>query len=739
MTCRTKNRRLNIEKLEERSLLTGWFGNPVLDAAVSPNYYETPNSNVYKIVEGTARHDHIKVLPLNTQTLRVIIDTYNSPDRAPSSLITSNIRDLTPGLDFGDKLYIDAAAGNDLIQVADSVDVDMHIHTGTGKDRVYSGRGNDIVKSYGSDNVLMGGGGNDLIFGGPGLNLIGGNEGHDLLIGHYSNDTIYGGSGNDLIISRRGSDNVHGGLGDDWIFSGHGHDTVKAGDGDDLIFGASGSDKLDGQGGNDHIFGDRGLQKINGHSRYGPSCGRIHLDDLIFNRENVPLLIYPDWWKDSGIHTKHGTPVTFDELGQHLLNQWVASPESPEEMFSLRKFKGSGDYIYGGAGNDHINTGDGRNFAYGESGNDVIIGGKDDDLLRGGAGHDYVFGGAEILTGDVFDQVQYYQGGNDRIYGDGGLDHLFGGAGSDLIKGGDGNDYIFGEGSLEHTQFVGDGDFDRPGGDPMVAVNGSETNYGYQHPGTAFAAAADFFLRTLGLPEHSDLKFHHILESHGGAADFLYGDEGDDKIWGSAGSDLILGGSGSDELHGGDDDDNIYGDFIPYSLDPIVEGGRPAPIIYPPQYTTFYAEKDDPLTRFINEREEGAMHTVVTRIDDGLHKIGTKNIDAIWGEAGDDMLHGGSDNDILKGGKGSDVLYGYSGNDYLDGGRGTDNIYGGSGNDKLYGGLEKTLLGVFFDVQDNMWGESGKDTFFKAWYDYVRDATAEDNVKWRPWIMGPPL
>ena len=738
MTFQAKNRKLNIERLEERSLLTGWFGNPVLDATVSPNYYETPNSNVYKIVEGTGLHDHIKVIPLNTQTLRVITDTYKHPNRVASSLVSTSVRDFVSGTDFGDELLINSAAGNDLIQVADSVDVDMNIHTGTGRDRVYSGSGNDLIKSYGSLNELMGGAGNDIIFGGPGLNTIAGNDGNDLLIGHYSNDTIYGGAGNDLIISRRGSDTIYGGSGDDWIFSGHGHDTVKAGDGDDLVFGASGSDHLYGETGNDQIFGDRGLQKINGHSRYGPSCGRIHLHDLIFNRANVPLLIYPDWWKDSGFHTKDGTPVTLDGLGQHLLDQWVGSPESPEEMFSLRKFKGSRDYIYGGAGNDHINTGDGTNFAYGETGNDVIIGGQHDDLLRGGMGHDYVFGGTEILTGNVIGQIQYTRGGDDRIYGDAGFDYLYGGAGSDLIKGGDGNDYIFGEGSLEHTQFVGDGDFDRPGGDPMIVVNGNETNYGYEHPGTFFAAAGDFFLRTLGLPEHADFKFHHILESHGGTGDFLYGDQGDDKIWGSAGNDLILGGSGSDELRGGDDDDNIYGDFIPYSLEPIIEEGRPAQKFYPPQYTTFYAEKDDPSTRFINEREEGAKHTVVTRIDD-LIDYELKQIDAIWGEAGDDMLHGGIDNDILNGGKGSDLLYGYSGNDYLNGGRGGDNIYGGSGNDKLYGGLEKTIFGVVFDVQDNMWGESGKDTFFKALHDNVHDATAEDKVRWWPWLMGPPL
>lgn len=66
-------------------------------------------------------------------------------------------------------------------------------------------------------------------------------------------------------------------------------------------------------------------------------------------------------------------------------------------------------------------------------------------------------------------------------------------------------------------------------------------------------------------------------------------------------------------------------------------------------------------------------------------KIGTSDIDQIYGYGGNDILSGRNGNDSIWGAEGNDKLYGENNDDSVWGGVGNDIIYGGSGNDKLYG------------------------------------------------------
>ena len=68
----------------------------------------------------------------------------------------------------------------------------------------------------------------------------------------------------------------------------------------------------------------------------------------------------------------------------------------------------------------------------------------------------------------------------------------------------------------------------------------------------------------------------------------------------------------------------------------------------------------------------------------------------MFGDDGDDELHGGDGIDELLGGEGddaifgdgdTDVLFGENGNDYLDGGDSVDEMWGGAGNDWMRGGV----------------------------------------------------
>ena len=72
---------------------------------------------------------------------------------------------------------------------------------------------------------------------------------------------------------------------------------------------------------------------------------------------------------------------------------------------------------------------------------------------------------------------------------------------------------------------------------------------------------------------------------------------------------------------------------------------------------------------------------------------------AIYGEAGDDTLTGGTGKDQLFGGGGDDTLDGAVGNDLLHGDDGEDTFRGGAGNDALFGDAGS----------DTLYGDAGRD------------------------------
>ena len=85
----------------------------------------------------------------------------------------------------------------------------------SGKDKLYGGKGNDIIYGGHLEDKIHGGEGDDIIFGEGGEDTIYGDEGVDKIYGGYGWDTIFGGAGCDEIHVSDGGDVVWLGACDD--------------------------------------------------------------------------------------------------------------------------------------------------------------------------------------------------------------------------------------------------------------------------------------------------------------------------------------------------------------------------------------------------------------------------------------------------------------------------------------------------------------------------------------------
>lgn len=144
----------------------------------------------------------------------------------------------------GQELTIRAGAGNDTIEVAPNVKVNIVVEggdgddvitTGAGDDRIDGGAGHDTIFSGAGRDDIFGNSGDDVITGGDGVNIIHGGDGDDAITAGAGTNFIEGGAGDDAITGGGKSDILSGGTGNDRIVVGEGASRVYAGAGDDAI------------------------------------------------------------------------------------------------------------------------------------------------------------------------------------------------------------------------------------------------------------------------------------------------------------------------------------------------------------------------------------------------------------------------------------------------------------------------------------------------------------------------
>jgi Ca2+-binding RTX toxin-like protein/ERCC4-related helicase len=275
------------------------------------------------------------------------------------------------------------------------------------------------------------------------------------------------------------------------------------------------------------------------------------------------------------------------------------------------------------------------------NGNDTVTGNDLDNVLDGGAGADVMAGGAGNDTYSVdngIDQVVenandgidtvnasihfaltpnvenlVLQGsadlqgyGNDlanTITGNSGSNLLDGGAGADAMAGGPGNDVYFVD-----------------GGDAVIenANEGNDAVFSTTH----YALPAN--VETLVLQGSADLQG--------------YGNDLANALYGNAGDNFLDGGAGADSMSGGAGDD-VY---VVDGGDGVVENAN---------------EGTDAVFSTINYVLPANVETLVLQGSADLQGYGNNLADAVYGNAGNNLLDGRGGADIMFGGAGNDVYF----------------------------------------------------------------------------------
>jgi len=626
------------------------------------------------------------------------------------SLLGENGNDALFGWWGSDTL--DGGVGND--SLFGEQDDDLLLGN-AGSDSLYGQEGND---------TLDGGADNDMLYGGIGNDLLQGNVGADSLYGNEADDTLDGGAGNDSNEGGLGNDTYRFGIGDgqDTILD----SDVTVGNADTLQFkaGIKSTDVLARRWGADLKLSIKGSTDWVTVSQYFANTGTTLVEQIRFADEpatvwditkvrqlvSVPTADGEQVWGYTGndtIYGGDGNDSVFGEAG----NDSLLGENGNDALFgwwgsdTLDGGVGN-DSLFGEQDNDSLLGGSGSDALYGQEGNDTLDGGADNDTLDGGAGNDQLEGGSGndtyyfgqgdgrdvILDTDAaagnIDTLQFKAGvksagvlarrwGNDLVislnasesisvlkFFDGTgtsivesirftdepnvvwdadklrqlvlaptiwSEQIWGSLGNDTLSGGEGNDSIWGD--LGNDSLSGDG--------------GNDSLYGWWGKDTLDGGTGN---DTLLGEQDNDLLLG------GSGSDSLYGQEGNDSLDGGADNDWLFGDVGNDTLDGGTGYDTLVGGlgddtyYVDSTTDVVIEsadGGRD--VI---RTTVSYVAPDN-------------VEALIASGTDNINLTGRANGGTqITGNAGNNLLIGGSLTDRFVSRGGLDTMQGGAGNDY---------------------------------------------------------------------------
>lgn len=626
--------------------------------------------------------------------------------------------------------------------------------------------GNDTVTTLGGDDAVILGSGDDTANLGEGNNLVLGDNGTITLTdttGHMEtsnasiggDDTVTTGTGDDFVVLGAGNDTAdlnagdNRALGDNGIISVGsgtttlttttasvgGNDNITTLGGDDAVALGAGDDVAELGDGDNRALGDNGVVTLTASTtRLETSDNTVGGNDTVNTGTGDDFVALGAGDDTADLNAGDNLVLGDNGIisvasGTTMLITTTASVGGNDDITTL----GGDDVVALGSGDDVAELGDGDNRALGDNGvisftdNSVYLETRNDahggsDTVNTGAGHDFVALGAAGDTADL-------GAGNNRVLGDSGVINAnMSGTGTVTTGSGSGN------GSDDITTHAGnDVVLGGYGGDTLHLGAGNNAAIGDQGIVTLNAGLTNVVARR--------------------AETLAAGSGGNDTITTLEGSDMILAGAGSDTVDAGDGADVILGDDGLWSSAHVTGiGGLASEILSSGGHDNITAGGGNDIvianqgndTVFVGEGEDVALgddgiitfrnstdvETVsLTNLVNGGHDMitaaGTSGDNILIGQAGADVITGGTSDDMIVGdiavlvldsyqnvlpgqsandrvmymaGLRTDVAYrdklsGEAGNDFIMGGFGADILHGGDGQDFLVGDTVIMLRG----------------------------------------------
>jgi Ca2+-binding RTX toxin-like protein len=562
----------------------------------------------------------------------------------------------------GDDLIIggrDSLASRDINNTIDVADLEDQTESDDGDDALYGGAGNDTILGGQGDDTLDGGSGNDTLSGQAGIDVFRGGAGSDtvdysrespfqLLVnletnvasgGTASGDTFYSienliGSDDriDRFIGTAAANHFWGQGGGDYFNGRAGNDILDGGNDGDILYGEDGDDTIIGGSGQDYLDGGAGIDTV----AYEGSSAGVTVDLA------------------NGITTggDGDGPVQIVGRGTAIRHDILVGFEN----------------VVGSSYDDHLIGNSKANILNGGSGDDTLTGGGSSDTLNGGAGSDtadYADRTSSVRldlrgngsAGDTYNSIENLAGSafDDRLKGNSAANVLTGQGGNDTLYGNNGDDTLLGD-------FAYQGDAPpRPGlGTGYATLGADATN---NSVATAFDISNNFTLTEDPDIFDSTSVLHTTVNATGNGQGGFY------SINLTAGTILTIDidGIADPDVHDSfvrllDSNGNVVVQNDDGGDDPGSNSGRDSSAVFVVQETgTYYIVEgswspDAPGNGWDEAVPAGSTYELNVSVDFPPAPVQP-------GDAGADVLYGGSGNDLLDGGLAADTLFGGAGED----------------------------------------------------------------------------